>query len=138
MSVFHTLFEDFPFYLVLLCWIRICIVFAWIRIGIQIRIKFHPGSGSESKVHPGSGSLTNFCTSWIRIRIKMIRIRHTVAQGRNFIMARIFSTKCGALALKLSSAVALIRWRENFNFNNSAVVHWRKDLKSGTCRSGRN
>ena len=29
------------------------------------------------KVRPGSGSVTNFLTSWIRIRIKMIRIRHT-------------------------------------------------------------
>ena len=39
--------------------------FAWIRI----RIKVRPGSES--------GSVTNFFTSWIWIRIKIIRIRHT-------------------------------------------------------------
>ena len=47
-------------------WIRIRIILAWIRMRIRI------------KVCPGSGSVTNFFTSWIRIHIKMIRIRHTV------------------------------------------------------------
>ena len=45
------------------CWIRIRFVFAWIRIRITVR--------------PGSGSVKFFFTSWIRIRIKMIRIHHT-------------------------------------------------------------
>ena len=65
MSVFHTLFWRSSRYLGLFCWIRIRIVFSWIRIRI--------------KVHPGSGSGTNFFTFWIRIRIriKMIRIRNT-------------------------------------------------------------
>ena len=40
---------------------RIRIVFAWIRI--------------RFKVCPGTGFVTNFFTSWIQIRVKMIRIR---------------------------------------------------------------
>ena len=39
-----------------------------------------PGSGSESFL-PGFGSVTKFFTSWIRIRIKMIRIRNTANDG---------------------------------------------------------
>ena len=50
-------------------WIRIHIMFAWIWIRISI------------KVRPGSGSVTNFFTSWIRIRIKMIQIRNTANDG---------------------------------------------------------
>ena len=45
----------------------ILIIFAWIRIRIKGR--------------PGFGSVTKFFTSWIRIRIKMIRIRNTANDG---------------------------------------------------------
>ena len=31
-------------------------------------------------------------------------------------------------------AVALMRWSENFSWNNGAVVRWRKDFKSGERR----
>ena len=48
-------------------WIRFRIIFAWIRIRIKGR--------------PGFGSVTKFFTSWIRIRIKMIRIRNTANDG---------------------------------------------------------
>ena len=49
MSVFYTFFEDFP-----------------------CTKSFFAGSVSFLP-----GSVTNFFTSWIRIRFKMIRIRHT-------------------------------------------------------------
>ena len=67
MSVFHTLFEDFPGTKSFFAGSgSVGIVFAWIRIRI--------------KVQPGSGSVTNFFTSWIRIRFKMIRIRNTASR----------------------------------------------------------
>ena len=31
-----------------------------------------------------------------------------------------------------------MRWRENFSWNNGAVVRWRKELKSGARRGGVN
>ena len=49
-------------------------------------------------------------------------------------MARIFPLKYGAVALKLSGAVPLVQWHENFSWNNGAVVRWRKDFKSGERR----
>ena len=54
-----------------------------------------------------------------------------MAQGHNFYYGANFFHKSGAAALKLSGAVALMRWRGNFSWNNGALVHWRKDLKSG-------
>ena len=53
--------------------------------------------------------------------------------GANFL-----SPKRGVVALKLSGAVPLMRWRENFSRKNGAVVQWRKDLKGGTRRGGAN
>ena len=38
---------------------------------------------------PGSGSVTNFFTSWIRIRFKMIRIRHTGCSSSSFLVPNI-------------------------------------------------
>ena len=64
-------FEDYPGTKSLIAWIRIRIVFAWIQIRIRI------------KVRSGSGSVTNFVRPWIRIRIKMIRIRHTAVLRGN-------------------------------------------------------
>ena len=48
-----SVFEDFPATESCFAWIRICIVFAWIRIRIKVR--------SESR------SVTNFFRSWIHI-----------------------------------------------------------------------
>ena len=56
------------------------------------------------------------------------------AQWRTFWMARIYFPICGEVALKLSGKV--VRWRENFRWNNVVVVRWRKDLKSGARRGG--
>ena len=56
------------------------------------------------------------------------------AQWCTFWMARIYFPICGEVALKLSGKV--VRWRENFRWNNVAVVRWRKDLKSGARRGG--
>ena len=57
---FKSHFEDFPgTNLILFCWIRI--VFAWIRIRNE------------------------FFTSWIRIRINMIWIRHTAPLDNNYV-----------------------------------------------------
>ena len=62
-GIWAMFYPGISWYPILFCWIRIRIVFARIRIRIKVR--------------PGSGSVTNFFTSWIRIRINMIRIRHT-------------------------------------------------------------
>ena len=46
---------------------------------------------------------------------------------------------CDGAKIKWRHAVvALMQWRKNVSWNNSAVVHWHKDLKSGACRGGTN
>ena len=58
------------------------IVFYHVLKIFLVLIRFLPGSISVLFLL-GSGSITNYFTSWIRIRIKIIRIRHTAEPGQS-------------------------------------------------------
>ena len=74
------------------------------------------------------------------ILIVLLRERSCTRSSRIFDGANFFPKmwRGGAKIMWRGAAVALMRWRENFSWNNGAVVRWRKGFKSGARRGGAN